>query len=99
MAARIVDKLPEEDDWTYEVQFDGYRALLIKGGERLQIRSETISVWRTPYATVAAVARELQARQVDADLSATVFRRLAKKIRAVASSYTCILAPLTSIFN
>jgi bifunctional non-homologous end joining protein LigD len=39
MAARVVDKLPEGDDWIYEVKFDGYRALLMKDGARLQIRS------------------------------------------------------------
>jgi len=27
MAARVVDKLPEGDEWSYEVKFDGYRAL------------------------------------------------------------------------
>lgn len=39
MAARVVDRLPEGDDWLYEVKFDGYRALLIKDGERVRIRS------------------------------------------------------------
>jgi bifunctional non-homologous end joining protein LigD len=39
MAARVVDKLPEGDEWMYEVKFDGYRALLLKNGDRVQIRS------------------------------------------------------------
>src|SRR5262245_41715848 len=39
MAARIVDRLPEGSDWIYEVKFDGYRALLIKNADHLQIRS------------------------------------------------------------
>ena len=39
MAARVVDKLPEGDDWMYEVKFDGYRALLLKNGDHVQIRS------------------------------------------------------------
>jgi bifunctional non-homologous end joining protein LigD len=30
MAARVVDTLPEGDEWMYEVKFDGYRALLLK---------------------------------------------------------------------
>ena len=33
MAARVVDKLPEGDDWMYEVKFNGYRALLLKNGD------------------------------------------------------------------
>ena len=39
MAARVVDKLPEGDDWMYEVKFDGYRALLMKDGDNVRIRS------------------------------------------------------------
>ena len=27
MYARLVDKLPEGDEWLYEVKFDGYRCL------------------------------------------------------------------------
>ena len=33
MAAQVVKKLPEGDDWTYELKFDGYRALIIKDKE------------------------------------------------------------------
>ena len=39
MAAEVVERLPEGDDWMYEVKFDGYRALLIKNGQRVQLRS------------------------------------------------------------
>ena len=39
MAARVVDKLPEGDDWMYEVKFDGHRALLLKDGDKVRIRS------------------------------------------------------------
>jgi DNA ligase D-like protein (predicted ligase) len=39
MAAEVVDRLPDGDDWIYEVKFDGYRALLIKNGQRVQLRS------------------------------------------------------------
>jgi bifunctional non-homologous end joining protein LigD len=33
MAALAVKKLPEGDEWLYELKWDGYRALLIKDGE------------------------------------------------------------------
>jgi hypothetical protein len=39
MAARVVKRLPEGDDWTYELKFDGYRALIIKDGQRVELRS------------------------------------------------------------
>jgi ATP-dependent DNA ligase len=38
MAAQPVEKLPEGDDWLYELKLDGYRALLLKDGARVQIR-------------------------------------------------------------
>ena len=31
MAAQVVKRLPEGDDWIYELKFDGYRALILKG--------------------------------------------------------------------
>lgn len=39
MAARLVQALPEGNEWLYEVKFDGYRALLIKDSQRVQLRS------------------------------------------------------------
>jgi bifunctional non-homologous end joining protein LigD len=34
MAAKLVERLPEGDQWLYEVKWDGYRALLLKEGAR-----------------------------------------------------------------
>ena len=39
MAAQVVQRLPEGDDWTYELKFDGYRALIIKDEQRVELRS------------------------------------------------------------
>lgn len=39
MAAKVVSELPDGDEWLYEVKFDGYRALLIKDGARVEVRS------------------------------------------------------------
>ena len=39
MAARLVETLPEGDGWMYEVKFDGYRALLVKNGSNVHLRS------------------------------------------------------------
>ena len=39
MAARVVKQLPEGPDWLYELKFDGYRALLLKNGQHIELRS------------------------------------------------------------
>ena len=67
MAAQVVDALPEGDDWLYEVKFDGYRALIVKNGERIQIRSRNDKDLTAAYPGVAAAARKLQAQQATVD--------------------------------
>jgi len=61
MAAAVVDRLPEGDEWLYEVKFDGYRALLMKRGERVEIRSRNDKDLTRTYPSVAAAARRLRA--------------------------------------
>ena len=33
------EKLPQGADWSYEIKLDGYRALAIKSGGKVQLRS------------------------------------------------------------
>ena len=40
MAAQVVKELPEGDEWTYELKFDGYRALVPQDGHHDWIKSE-----------------------------------------------------------
>jgi bifunctional non-homologous end joining protein LigD len=67
MAARVVDKLPEGGEWLYEVKFDGYRALLMKNGHHVQIRSRNDKDLTSTYPSVAASGHRLQADQVVLD--------------------------------
>jgi bifunctional non-homologous end joining protein LigD len=67
MAARVVDELPEGVEWTYEVKFDGYRALLLKDGKHVQIRSRNDKDLTSTYPSVAASGRRLQADQAIVD--------------------------------
>ena len=39
MQAKLVTKLPEGPRWLYETKLDGYRAIAIKDGDRVEIRS------------------------------------------------------------
>src|SRR5437879_3557152 len=67
MAAQPVAKLPEGDDWLYEIKLDGYRALLIKAGERVQIRSRNDKDLTRMYPRLALQAQKLKAQQVVLD--------------------------------
>ena len=44
MAAQVVKKLPEGDEWIYELKVDGYRALIIKDKQRVELRSIEVCV-------------------------------------------------------
>jgi bifunctional non-homologous end joining protein LigD len=67
MAARIVHQLPEGDEWLYEVKFDGYRALLMKDGDRVRIRSRNDKDLTAMYPAIAAAAAGLRAAQAIVD--------------------------------
>jgi len=53
------EKLPEGADWLYEIKLDGYRALAIKSGGRLQLRSRNDNDFSTRYPEIAAALRSL----------------------------------------
>ena len=67
MAARTVTALPEGEEWLYEIKWDGYRALLIKEGERVQLRSRNDKDLTRMYPTVAAAGLRLEAEQIVLD--------------------------------
>ena len=67
MAAQVVDRLPEGPDWLYEVKFDGYRALLMKDGSRLQIRSRNNKDLTLAYRSVAAAGCRMNAQRAVVD--------------------------------
>jgi DNA ligase D-like protein (predicted ligase) len=59
MAAVLVQSLPEGPEWLYEVKLDGYRALLLKQGGHVQLRSRNNKALR--YAEIEAAALRLKA--------------------------------------
>jgi DNA ligase D-like protein (predicted ligase) len=67
MAAHSVTELPEGAEWLYELKLDGYRGLLIKDGDRVQIRSRNDKDLTPMYPRVAAAALHLKAEQVVID--------------------------------
>ena len=61
MTARVVQALPEGDEWIYEVKFDGYRALLLKDGPRVQLRSRNNKDLTRTYPPIREAAVRLNA--------------------------------------
>ena len=67
MAAQVVKALPDGDEWLYEVKFDGYRAVLIKDGNRIEVRSRKNKDLKQAYPDVAEAALRAKAAQVVID--------------------------------
>src|SRR5689334_21146239 len=61
MAALSVAVLPEGPEWSYELKLDGYRALIIKDGTSIQVRSRNDKDLMPMYPAVAAAGGRLQA--------------------------------------
>lgn len=61
MMAKLTDTLPEGEKWTYEVKFDGYRSLLLKDEDRIELRSRNNKDLTSTYPSIAAAARKLRA--------------------------------------
>ena len=48
------EKLPQGADWLYEIKLDGYRALAIKSGGKVQLRSRNDNDFTERYSSIAA---------------------------------------------
>lgn len=72
MAALAVDVLPEGPEWLYELKLDGYRALIIKDGASIKIRSRNDKDLMQMAPFVATAARRLSIEQavIDGELVA-----------------------------
>ena len=53
------ERLPQGADWLFEIKLDGYRALAIKTGGRVQLRSRNDNDFSPRYAPITAALRGL----------------------------------------
>ena len=53
------EKLPQGADWLYEIKLDGYRALAIKSGGKVQLRSRNDNDFTERYAPIASALRAM----------------------------------------
>jgi DNA ligase D-like protein (predicted ligase) len=67
MLATSAATLPEGPLWTYEVKWDGYRALAVKDGARLQLLSRNHKDLTRAYPTVAAAVNTVRTASVVLD--------------------------------
>ena len=71
MLLQRTERLPEGPDWLYELKLDGYRALAIKTGGKLQLRSRNNNDFSVRYPTIAkALAALLDETVIDGELVA-----------------------------
>jgi len=61
MASKLVNKLPEGPAWQYELKFDGYRALILKNGSEVEIRSRNGRDLTANYPDIKSSAADLRA--------------------------------------
>lgn len=59
MQCQPVVELPEGDDWTYEIKFDGFRCLAIKLGKKVQLWSRNQKSFTARYPEVVAALSAL----------------------------------------
>jgi len=59
MMASIASTLPVGNAWSYEVKWDGYRALIVKSGTRVRLISRNLKDLTTAYPHLAAAAVRL----------------------------------------
>jgi bifunctional non-homologous end joining protein LigD len=67
MAAQPVTRLPEGEDWIYELKLDGYRALMLKDGNQIRILSRNEKDLTQMYPTVAAAGLKMKAGRAVVD--------------------------------
>ncbi len=59
MKARLVDSLPTDDGWIYEIKFDGFRALAIRHGKQVALISRTENDMTDKFPEVTQALQEM----------------------------------------
>jgi len=75
MLASSAATLPEGDQWSYEVKWDGYRTLALKDGSRVKLLSRNLKDATTLYPALARDVATLRAKSVLLDGEAVAVAR------------------------
>jgi bifunctional non-homologous end joining protein LigD len=71
MKAKLVDSMPS-GDWIYEIKFDGYRALVLRGGSEARVLSRNRKDLgrKFPEVTNSIAALNVQDATIDGEIVA-----------------------------
>src|SRR5262245_57394612 len=67
MVATVASRLPVGRDWSYEVKWDGYRALLVNDGRRIKLVSRNLKDLTAAYPHIARAAPKVTSEPVMLD--------------------------------
>src|SRR5437763_7134918 len=67
MLATSATSLPDGDEWTYEVKWDGYRAQVIKDGDQVLLASRNLKNITRQFPAVARAVARLRAKRAHLD--------------------------------
>jgi ATP-dependent DNA ligase len=105
MEARSVDSLPRGAEWQYEPKWDGFRCLLIRSGDRLQMQSKSGRDLARYFPEVMAAAAGLAEPQftLDGELVIPIDKRfsfddLLQRIHPAASRIKRLAAETPALF-
>jgi bifunctional non-homologous end joining protein LigD len=72
MKAKLVDSMPSGGDWIYEIKFDGYRALALRGGSETRIlsRNHKDLGGKFPEVKDSIAALDIQDAMIDGEIVA-----------------------------
>jgi bifunctional non-homologous end joining protein LigD len=64
MKARLSDRLPDSEEWVYEIKFDGFRALALKDGSEVRLISRNNRDLGAKFPAILSAVRKLPFRQL-----------------------------------
>jgi bifunctional non-homologous end joining protein LigD len=63
MKARLVTEPPKAGDWLYELKFDGFRAIAVKDGDKVNLISRNKNELRSRFPEIAEAMKEFPAEE------------------------------------